>query len=1509
MKKALLLTVLFASFTFLGFSQSDKFWSPNYESKSTIITHKAVARLSFPKEFKLYNLNTEAMKQQLFSITGRQARAHSTVITLPNADGELEKFEVFEASNFEPALQERFPEIRAFSGQGITDRYSTLKLSISPQGIQTMIFRTGKVNEFIEAYSNDNTTYAVFKSERKKGQLPWTCSTQDHEMFAGINRGGLPTVNNGTESSAGELKVMRLAQSCNGEYSNFFGAFNNTQVALVLAAFNATMTRCNGVYEKDLALHLNLIANTADVIYYDPATDPYTTLGAWNGQLQATLNTVIGAANYDIGHMFGASGGGGNAGCIGCVCNDSNKGSGITSPADGIPQGDNFDIDYVVHEVGHQLGGNHTFSQSSEGTGVNKEVGSGITIMGYAGITAHDVAPHSIDIFHEASIQQIQNNLANKTCPVTTNISATNATPVVAPVGNYTIPISTPFALTGSATDANAGDALTYCWEQNDDAAGQTGTNSRARENKPVGPNWLSFPPTASPTRTFPRLATILAGSYTTGPLPGGDAGVLIEALSNVGRTLNFRLTVRDNSPYSSTAPLKVGQTSYTDMVVTVSATSGPFTVTSPNTNVSWPASSTQTITWDVNNTTAAPVSCANVRILLSTDGGLTFPTVLVASTANDGSEPVTIPGPTTTTARVKVESIGNIFFDISNSNFTITVPASGFAFTAGATATASCPSPATVAASLATTATGGFSTPIVLTATAGVPAGTTVTFAPNPLTPGSSTFVTLNNANTLANGTYNVTVQGVAGAITQTTTVSFVISAGTAPTVTNPANVTVCAGATANFSVTASGPAVTGYQWQLNSGAGFANIPGATSASYTTSATTAAMNGYLYRVIATGQCGAATSASATLTVNSAPAITTQPTTQVVCAGNNATFSVVATGAGLTYQWQLNSGSGFANIAGATAASYTVNAVTLAQNGHLYQVVITGTCGSPLTSSTATLTVGNSAAITGQPASQTVCVGATPVNFTVTATGSSLTYQWQVNTGAGFTNIPGATAATYNAGPATAAMNGYQYRVNVFSCTPTPITSNAATLTVNLLTAVTTAPTNSTVCAGTTTTFSVVAAGTANAYQWQYSVSGCNGPWVNVTNTAPYSGATTATLTITAPPASLSGYGYRAVITGACNAVTSGCGILTVNTPIVVTTQPANASVCLPTTTTTLSVAVTGTAPTYQWQVSTDGGTTWTNIATATGATLTLNNLTVAMSGYQYRVVIAGTCTSSFNSAVATLAVNSPVAITDQPDDVSVCEGNNTSFTVAATGSTITYQWQVRRNGGPFINVVNGAPYAGATTPTLSITNATAGLSGNEYRVVVSGVPCGSVNSDTASLTVNALPGVVLVAAEYANLTPYTPSALYSTVSPAAGTYTYVWRRDGSVVAGATASSLPVNVDWFGEYDVTVTDLNGCSRTSNKVTVADSVDNLIFIYPNPSTGVFQVRYYSASTTEYSVSIYDSKGSRVWTKKYPVANRYEQMLVDLGRNAQGVYKVDVRDKNGKRLAAGNVLIKR
>ncbi len=1153
------LAILIVSSSSFKVAGQTPYWSLHNES-ARVTTDKAVARQSFPKEFKRFDLNINPLRQQLFAIVGANASRHSTVITLPNADGGLEQFEVFEASNFEPALQARFPEIRAYSGRSLQHGGDMLKLSISPQGIQTMVFRTNGPSEYIEPYSADHGVYAVFKSQRNKGELPWVCSTPDQQLAGSLQQ----QVTGRPQSSTGELKTMRLAQSCTGEYSNWFGATSAAQVALVLAAYNATLTRCNGCYEKDLALHLNLIAGTTAVIYYDPNTDPYSPAatgagGAWNGELQTTLTNVIGAANYDIGHLFGASGGGGNAGCIGCVCVDATKGRGFTSPADNIPQGDNFDIDYVAHEVGHQLGGNHTFSMSNEGTGVNKEVGSGITIMGYAGITAQDVAPHSIDIFHEASIQQIQANLATKTCPVTTPLTGINATPVVAAVANYTIPPTTPFALTGSATDADAGDVLTYCWEQNDNST-TTGANSVASPTKTTGPNWLSFSPTISGTRLLPRLSTILTGASITGPLPGGDAGANIEALSSVSRTLNFRLTARDNRPYNGTA---VGQTNFTDMVVTVDATTfSPFLITTQNTATNWVGGSTQTVSWSVGNTTAAPINCANVKISFSSDGGVTFPVVLAASTPNDGTENIAVPIDPTGNGRVKVEAIGNIFFDINNAVITITPPPNGFTFNSPAAVTAACPAPNVMTSgNLTATWVGTFTGDVSLSGTVS-PAGPVVSFGSTTLTQASpSTTVTLTGMSTLSPGNYTVTVTGTGtGAPTQTRDIVFTINPGSGPSITTqPANQAVCSGSNATFTVVSTGT----YQWQLstNGGTSWANIAGATAASYTVTGATTAQSTYQYRVIVTGQCGSTTSSAAILTVNVAPAVTSNPASLNLCSGSAASFSVTATGTAPTYQWQLSTDGGttWNNISGATSATYNIAAVAVTDNNNRYRCVVSGTCAPAATSTAATLLVSASITISTNPSNQTVCE-ATNVTFNVLAGGSGLSYQWQVSTDGGTTwtnlantgNYTGATTTALTITGVLPSQNNYRYRAIASNAACNPGTSTAATLTVNTFPVITTQPAAATICAGAAQTFSVTATtgvGTLT-YQWQLSVDG-GATWTNIAGATANSFAQTFVI-------GQNGYRFRVVVTAGCGSVTSNAAALTVNSfPVIdFTLQP-----------------------------------------------------------------------------------------------------------------------------------------------------------------------------------------------------------------------------------------------------------------------------------------------------------------------------------------------------------------
>jgi hypothetical protein len=442
MKKYYLLVCLISATVF---AQQATSWTK--VEAITTAQSKNTMRESFPKNYELFAAPIAAMKLALQAAPNRMVSTQSNVvISVPNTQGTIEHFRVFEYSNFTPELQARFPGIRSYIGVGVEDAMAQIRFSMDQNGFQAMVFRVGKRNEFIEPFSADGSVYAVFESSREKGKLPFVCSTIDTQVATDL--AGKTTL-----SSSGELLTFRLALSCNAEYTTYFGG----TIAGALAGMNATMTRVNGVFEKDLAIHMNMIDNTA-IIFTNVATDPYTTMGQWNGQLQTTLTNVVGEANYDVGHMFGASGGGGNAGCIGCVCVNGQKGSGITSPADAIPEGDTFDIDYVVHELGHQFGGNHSFSNSVEGTGVNVEPGSGSTIMGYAGITSQDVQPHSDDYFVYANVKQIQDNMVGKTCPVRTTL--TNVAPVVNAGADYTIPKSTPFILDGTATDAN-GDTLT----------------------------------------------------------------------------------------------------------------------------------------------------------------------------------------------------------------------------------------------------------------------------------------------------------------------------------------------------------------------------------------------------------------------------------------------------------------------------------------------------------------------------------------------------------------------------------------------------------------------------------------------------------------------------------------------------------------------------------------------------------------------------------------------------------------------------------------------------------------------------------------------------------------------------------------------------------------------------------------------------------------------------------------------------------------------------------------
>ena len=730
----------------------------------------------------------------------------------------------------------------------------------------------------------------------------------------------------------------------------------------------------------------------------------------------------------------------------------------------------------------------------------------------------------------------------------------------------------------------------------------------------------------------------------------------------------------------------------------------------------------------------------------------------------------------------------------------------------------------------------------------------------------------------------------------------------------TQPNSATVCVGATASFTVAATGGGLN-YQWQQNNGSGFVNI--GTNNATLSFATNASQNGYVYKCIITGACIATSLESnvATLTLNTAPIITSQPVASTICANTSTSFNVNATGTSVQYQWQISttgcagSWQNITNAAPYSGSNSTTLQITNAPaslNNAAYRCVVTGTCTPAATSSCVLLTVNDAPAINQQPASVLTCAGNTAI-FSTTATNAN-SFQWQVNLGAGFVNVVGANAATYSF-VTNLSQNNNQYRCVVGgACAPTA-TSNAATLNVAAALSISTQPSDVSVCENLNTSFNVSVTGAVNNYQWQLSTD--NGAtFTNISNSTIYAGATTNNLALTGITNTMNNYKYRCVVTGSCPPINSNIATLTVNNLPTITTQPiANRTIC-DGQSTTIAVTATGTIPTYQWQVSTNGGTSFvalTNTSFYTGvntALLNITNGTLPLNGNLYRCLVSGTCSPSATSNSCILNVSLPASITQQPTNKVVCDGGNTSFSVTAAGTTPSYQWQVSTNSGTtFTNIAN------ATNSTLSIANATASMNNNLYRVLVSNLgSCNTATSTNATLTISAKPVVNFTAIPYLNVLPGLSTTLTATSSIPAASATYTWYVNNTIFTN-TSSSYLVNVNNVGTYKVVVANnTNGCFNEA-VITIGDSVSNRLFVYPSPNNGLFNVAYYNASTTptNQSISIFDSKGAIVYNKRILVSQAYQIHNIDMSKNASGIYVIVVGDANGTVLKTEKVVI--
>lgn len=764
MKTKLPLLLLFiALFSSLGEMSAQDFLKKINKSNTAIKESKVYKKKNVPSKFELISLKENDFKTFL-RVKSKNERK---TLKLPNTQGGFSNFVIKEVSNFETKLSEKFSNIKSYSAQGIDDPTAVAKISIGTDGFHAVVFSGKEETLYIDPYTKDHKTLIAYKrSDLEINKDDFTCQVEESSRRSITEGKAIANVNDGN------LRTFRLALVCSGEYAQFHLTNQNIQAsatdevkkAAVLSAMNTTMTRVNGVFERDLAVRMVIVGDNDKVIFLNAVTDNITD-GDPNtmiNQVQSICDSQIGDANYDIGHVF-SIGGDGLAGG-GIVCVSGSKARGVTGRSE--PIGDAYDIDYVAHEMGHQFGANHTQNNDcNRNNATAVEPGSASTIMGYAGICNPNVQGQSDDYFHAVSIAEMS-SIINTSASCAAISDTGNTAPTANAGADFSIPKSTPFLLQGIATDADGTTSLTYNWEQIDNGVAAMPPSS----TNTSGPLFRSLESKLTPKRYMPDLATVLAGNTSS----------TWEVLPSVERELNFSFLVRDNHAGG-------GSTARDDMNISVENAEA-FTVSLPNSAVVWSVGSTQAITWVKGTTDVAPINCLNVNIKLSIDGGVTFPIILKSNTPNDGAEDIVIPDNISTSARILVEAADNIFYNVNSTNFTIF---KSVLLTSETEVASACNSGNQEASYILNLDFADDFSETVSLSSSGQPSGSVVTFSPTTISGDGSVTMKISNLNGVTSQAYSINVIGSSTSVTKSMNVQLNVTDSSFSTLilTSPSN------------------------------------------------------------------------------------------------------------------------------------------------------------------------------------------------------------------------------------------------------------------------------------------------------------------------------------------------------------------------------------------------------------------------------------------------------------------------------------------------------------------------------------------------------------------------------------------------------------------------------------------------------------------------------------------------------------------------------------------------